>query len=187
MARFPRRDDDDEDDEAMADDGQARETTDKSKSQVKRELLALDPLTEQLLLLPERQLAGLGLSEGLLGALHTARGLKRGALKRQLRYARGLLAQQDHLGVAAALAALAQPSRDQINALHELEDWRERLIAGDSLLLDTLLKRYPELDRQQLLQLLRNAKAERAAAKTPRAARALFQLLSTMRGTDQAS
>jgi ribosome-associated protein len=186
MARLPWYDDDDDDDDSEAglEDGVDAE---KSKSQIKRELLALDPLTEELMGMPDRQLAALGLSEGLMAALRTARGLKRGALKRQLRYARGLLAEEDHAGVAAAVAALKQPRREQIDAMHQLEDWRERLIAGDQALLDDLFRRYPDVDRQQLLQLVRNAKAEREAQKPPRAARALFKLLSAMRGAAAAS
>lgn len=154
----------------------------KSKSQLKRELLALDPLTEELMDLPDKQQSRLGLSDELLAALRTARGLKRGARKRQLRYARGLLAEQDHAGVAAAVAAFKQPRREQVDTMHQLEDWRERLIEGDQALLDELFGRYPEIDRQHLLQLLRNAKAERVAGKTPRAARALFKFLGAMRG-----
>ena len=179
MAR-PSWTDDDEDDDLEEDleDGLPDE---KSKSQIKRELLALDPLTEELMNLPDKQLATLDLSDTLLAALRTARNLKRGALKRQLRYARGLLAQHDHAAVAAAVAAFKQPRREQIDAMHELEDWRERLIAGDPALLDQLFSRYPEVDRQQLLQLARQAKSERAAGTTPRAGRALFKFLGAMR------
>ena len=155
----------------------------KSKSQIKRELLALDPLVEELLDLPDKRLADLDLSETLHSALRAARGLKRGALKRQLRYARGLLAEEDYAAVALALQVLKKPAREQVDAMHELEDWRERLIAGDQALLEELFKRYPEVDRQQLLQLARNAKAERLAHKPPRAARALFKLLGAMRAS----
>ena len=75
------KDDDDDDLEAGREDGVE---ADKSKSQIKRELLALDPLTEELMALPDKQLNGLGLSDNLLAALRPARALKRGALKRQL-------------------------------------------------------------------------------------------------------
>jgi ribosome-associated protein len=171
--------DDDEDDDQLEDGVEAE----KSKSQIKRELLALDPLTEELLELPERQLLSLALSEELLAALRIARGLKRGARKRQLRFARGLLAQADHGAVAEAVAAFKRPKRAQVDAMHELEDWRERLIAGDEALLNQLFERYPDIDRQYLLQLVRNAKTERLAQKAPRAARALFKLLGSVRST----
>ncbi len=184
MARPSWYDDDDDESEDGLEDGVGAE---KSKSQIKRELLALDPLTEELMDLPDKQLNSLGLSDNLLAALRTARSLKRGALKRQLRYARGLLAEEDHAGVAAAVAAFKQPRREQVDAMHQLEDWRERLIEGDQALLDELFGRYPEVDRQHLLQLLRNAKAERVAGKTPRAARALFKFLGAMRSGAVAS
>jgi ribosome-associated protein len=181
MARPSRYDHDDDEDDALEMDDADGIDAPKSKSQVKRDLLALDPLTEELMGLPDRQLNSLGLSDKLVTALRAARALKRGALKRQLRYARGLLAEEDHAGAAAAVAAFKQPRREQIDALHELEDWRERLLAGDSALLDELFSRYGQVDRQQLLQLVRNAKAERAAGSTPRAARALFKFLGAMR------
>jgi ribosome-associated protein len=179
MARPWHDDDDDE-----LDDGSPAE---KSKSQLKRDLLALDPLTEELLELPERQLLALALGEELLAALRIARGLKRGARQRQLRFARGLLAQADHVAIAAAVAAFKRPQRAQVDAMHELEAWRERLIDGDEALLHELFSRDPEIDRQYLLQLVRNAKAERLAHKPPRAARALFKLLGALRDSPKPS
>ena len=72
-------DDDDDESEDGVD-------ADKSKSQVKRELLALDPLTEELMDLPDKQQNSLGLSDELLAALRIARSLKRGARKRKPSY-----------------------------------------------------------------------------------------------------
>ena len=66
----------------------------------------------------------------------------------------------------------------QTVVLHELEDWRERLITAiDNGVLTDYLNRYPQADSQQLRQLVQAAKKERETTKPPGAGRKLFQYL----------
>ena len=167
---------DDHDDDDAADGAPG-----KSKSQIKRELLALDPLARRLLRLPDKQRQSLALGEALAEALRAARTMQRGALQRQLRYIRGLLAEVDHRDITRTLDDGARPQREEVEALHEVETWRDRLLDGDTHLRDELLQRYPAIDRRHLLQLIRNADKERSAGKAPRAARVLFKYLSQIR------
>jgi ribosome-associated protein len=163
-------------------DGMSADDGDKSKSQRKRELLALDPLVAEIVELSERQFASLPLSEGLAAALRAARPMTRAARKRQLRYARGLLATEDHVAVLTAVQRLKQPQRAAVAVMHELEDWRERLIAGDEALEASLLARYPALDGAELRRLIDDARAARDHGRGPRAARTLFRRLGEIRG-----
>jgi ribosome-associated protein len=68
---------------------------DKSKTQIKREVLELKDLGKQLVELPEKALQKLPLSEDFLEAVLKAKGFSRGALQRQLRYIAGLVPNED--------------------------------------------------------------------------------------------
>lgn len=153
-----------------------------SKSSIKREWQALETLVTRLLALSPRELATLGLEPELGQALHVARGLKRGALKRQMRYARGLLAVQDHAAIAARVAALRQPARAHVRAHKETARWRDRLLTGESGAVAELCQRCPQLAPSALTALISEAHAERDAGRAPRAARALFKLLAAALG-----
>ena len=169
-------------DDALAGNADDSARTGKSKSQLKRDMLALEPLARELIAFTDKQLKTLALDENLVTALQAARTLQRGALQRQLRYLRGLLAQMDHAALATALAARRQPQREQVRAMHELEQWRERLIEGDTALVEDLCARYRTLDRGALLTLIEDSRFERTAGRPPRATRLLFKLLGAARG-----
>ena len=64
--------------------------------------------------------------------------------------------------------------------MHRVEDWRDRLLADGDKALAALLDDYPQADRQQLRTLVRNAQAEKAKNKPPRAYREIFQVLRTL-------
>jgi ribosome-associated protein len=153
----------------------------KSKSQIKRELHLLHELGKQLVELPQSRLRSLGLTEPLQTAIMDARRFKRGALKRQLQYIAGLMREVDAAAVQQALDGFRHPQQQQVEALHEVEAWREALLAGDEALLDELVRRFQHADRQHLRQLVRNANRERQLNKPPKSSRALFRELSALR------
>jgi ribosome-associated protein len=158
----------------------------KSKSQLKRELLALRDLGKQLVDLPQSRLQGMQLSPPLLAAVVDAKRFKRGALKRQLQHIAGLLRSQDSAAVREALDDIHRPQQREVEHLHEVEGWRDALLAGDTQLLDELAARYRHADRQQLRQLVRNADRERQHNQPPKSARALFRTLMALRQEEQA-
>ncbi len=153
----------------------------KSKSQIKRELHALHDLGKQLVALSDSRLRTLGLTEPLQTAIMDARRFKRGALKRQLQYIAGLMREVDAAAVQQALDGFQRPQQQEVEALHEVEAWRDALLAGDEALLDELVRRFQHADRQHLRQLVRNANRERQLNKPPKSARALFRELSSLR------
>jgi ribosome-associated protein len=65
--------------------------------------------------------------------------------------------------------------------MHRLEAMRERLLndEGDSAL-GELIAQHPNVDRQHLRSLIRQARAERDSNKPPRAFRDIFQLLKDL-------
>ena len=161
--------------------GEAQAAEVKSKSQIKRELHLLHDLGKQLVALPQSQLRVLGMTEPLQTAIMDARRFKRAALKRQLQYIAGLMREVDAAAVQQALDGFHRPQQQEVEALHEVEAWRDALMAGDDTLLDELVRRFQNADRQHLRQLLRNANRERKLNKPPKSARALFRELSALR------
>lgn len=153
----------------------------KSKSQIKRELHLLHELGKQLVALQQSRLRALGLTEPLQTAIMDARRFKRGALKRQLQYIAGLMREVDAAALQQALDGFQRPQQQEIEALHEVESWRDALLAGDDALLDELVGRFQNADRQHLRQLVRNANRERKLNKPPKSARVLFRELSSLR------
>ena len=156
----------------------------KSKSQVKREMQALRDLGKDLIELPESGLGKLSLSDKMRSAAIAAKGFKREALRRQIQHMGVLLRNEDVEQIQRELEGLARPHRQEVQAFHQVEQWRDALIAGDATLQEELVIRFQEIDRQYLRQLIRNAGKERDANKPPKSARLLFKYLSDLQGGD---
>lgn len=133
----------------------------KSKSQIKRELHELQALGKQLVALPGKQLANIPISDKLRDAIVAARSMKHGALSRQMKFVGNLMPNEDVASIRMALDKLQQPHKDEIKAFHELEQWRDRLLQGDQALLDELVNKFDNFERQHVSQLIRNAKRNR--------------------------
>lgn len=150
-----------------------------SKSQRKRDALDLQKLGEELLVLKEEQLQRLGLPASLQDAIRAAQKIhQRGGRKRQLQYIGKLMRQIDAEPIRDAMAQLGAEQQRHTAHFHQLEQWRDRLIAGDDSALEDIFTRFPDTDRQHLLQLVRNARKQpRQEAADVRTARILFRYL----------
>lgn len=163
------------------------EETAKSKSQIKRELQELKGLGKQLVELPDKQLLGVPISDKLREAIHAAKNMRHGALSRQLKYIGNLMPDEDEALISKALDKLRQSHKEEVNAFHKLEEWRDRLLQGDQDLLDKLAIEIDGFERQYVGQLIRNAKKEHKQNKSPKSARLLFKYLSELANTDVAT
>ena len=153
----------------------------KSKSQIKREMHALQDLGRELTRLPDKLFQQLPMTDGLREAIVAARHFKREALRRQLQHIGSIMRYEDVDAIQDSLNTLQRPQRAAVQAFHEVEQWRDALITGDTEILDELCGRYQQLDRQHVMQLVRNAGNERVQNKPPRSARNLFKYLSELR------
>ena len=121
------------------------DTGEKSKSQVKRELHALVDLGERLTTLKPDLLAKLPLTDGMRRALadapkHTANI----ARKRHLQFIGKLMRDQDTAAILVLLDQLDASTRQYNERFHNLERWRDRLIAGDDAVLEKFVVDYPD-------------------------------------------
>lgn len=160
------------------DDDTAQDEQAKSKSQLKREMHALQELGEQLVALPADQFKKIQLADELQEAILDARRIhQHGARKRQLQYIGKLMRNLDAEPIQQQLATLQGQSHQAAQALHRIERWRDELLQEGDAALAKLLAQYPQADRQYLRQLLRNAKKEYLENKPPKSARSLFRYL----------
>lgn len=148
-----------------------------SKSQRKRDMVALQKLGESLIALAPEQLDRLTLPEDLVEAIrffHTLKDWE--AKRRQQQFIGTVMRKVDPEPLREALAELDQLRYRQAEEFHQIEIWRDALIAGDGDALTEVVGRFG-LDPQQLRQLARLAAAEKAAGKPSKNGRALFRLL----------
>lgn len=162
-----------------------KEQEPKSKSQLKREMLALRQLGTKLVALSSTKLDQISLSEKLKEAILQAKTFRRSALSRQLKYIGGLILDEDHEKIQKQLIDIGRPHHQQVDAFHEVESWRDALLSGDEALLNELLQSFDNVDRQHLRQLIRNANNEKQLDKPPKSSRALFRYLSALQTQDK--
>lgn len=154
------------------------ETEPKSKSQVKREMLALQALGERLAELASNQINKIELPLELRNALLFCKTIRKGeARRRQLQYIGALMREADLEPIQKALDAIGRGELQDEQQFRELERWRDELIEGNNDLVDEILSRFPGTDRQTLRQLVLNARKEREGQKPPKASRVLFRFL----------
>ena len=148
-----------------------------SKSQRKRDMAALQKLGESLLALAPEQLERLGLPEDLAEAVRFYHTLKdKEARRRQLQFIGTVMRKVDPEPLRQAMDELDQLRYQQAEEFHQIEEWRDALVAGDREVLTELAGRFG-LDPQQLNRLARQAAAEKEAGKPSKNGRALFRLL----------
>ena len=152
-----------------------------SKSARKREMHALRDLGARIAALPSARRDALPVSEALRRALVEYDRLRaREARRRHLSYLGRLLRTEDREALDAALERLDASSAEATRALHELEQWRDALVA-DERAVGAWCDACPDTDRPRLRQLVRAARLEAGRATEPdppkRAFRALFRFL----------
>jgi ribosome-associated protein len=148
-----------------------------SKSQLKREMTALQDLGVALVHLNADQLARFDLPESLRDAIAQARRITdHEGRRRQLQYVGKLMRGVDAEPIQRALGAVTGDSREAIELMHRCERWRDRLLDGDAALTE-LLAAHPDIDAQRLRATIRAARRELAAGEAPKHARELYRWL----------
>jgi ribosome-associated protein len=164
-----------------------------SKSQVKREMLALLDLGKQLVDLSPERLKQLPLSEKLYEAIRQAqRTPSREGLRRQIHYVGKLMRDAPADEIRAQLDIWENGSREQTRAMHRIEALRDLLLRDDEALTG-LLRDYPSADVQQLRTLIREGRKEAKAnaqlqpGQDPQRKhyRALFQAIKSLSDTTE--
>lgn len=166
-------------------------THDASKTDLKRESTALQTLGQDLLTLRADLLDRLALPEKLQDALAEARRITNfEGKRRQMQYVGKLMRALDAQTLQQVRDALEEQQKGsarQTLALHQAEQWRDRLIADDAAF-ESWVAAHPGTDTQQLRALIRQARKDAVpvdnaavskglAPRQNRAYREVFQLV----------
>ena len=150
----------------------------KSKSALKREMTKLQKIGEELVSLPPGKLAKIPMSELLEEAVMLARRLKsREGKRRQMQYIGKIMRNVDGEKIQQKLESFHHQSQSFRQEFHQLEQWRDRLIVEGDTAISELLLESPDIDRQHLRQLIRQANKEASQNKPPSASRKIFKYL----------
>ena len=150
-----------------------------SKSQKKRDMLALQALGVQLVQLSVETIRKLDLPEDLLTAVLDAKKIptsKHGGYKRQMQYIGRVMRHVDAAPIADRLEAMSAPNKKHTALHHLAERWRERLLEDESAI-GGFINDFADADRAAIEQHVRAAKDEKAKGKPPKHFRLLYQEL----------
>ena len=153
-----------------------------SKSQLKRDMNALQDMGGELIALSTERLKKLELPDKLFTALKDAKRItQNGAKRRQLQYIGKLMRDVDVAPIQALLDEVKGVSAAAKAHQQGLERLRTQLIENEEVVGD-IARQYPGADIQHLRQLRRNAIKEQALNKPPRAYREIFRVLRELQG-----
>lgn len=158
-----------------------------SKTRRKKDMHALQELGEALVGLKPSQLARIELPERLADAVAEARRISGfEARRRQMQYIGRIMRDVDATAIAEHVERIRGDRLQGNTHHHDLERWRERLLAEDAAFTE-LAAAAPGIDMQQVRSLVRNARNEQARNQPPKSSRALFRLLRETMAAPEAS
>ncbi|SFB80210.1 ribosome biogenesis factor YjgA [Collimonas sp. OK412] len=154
-----------------------------SKSQLKREMTALQKLGEELIAESRDRVKRVPMPEDVRDAILECQQIKdHEGRRRQTQYVgkkMRTLEPHEIAEIQKTLDSWRGLSKADTAAMHALERHRDRLLKDDGALTE-LLAQHPELDVQHIRTLIRNGRKEQAENKPPKAYREIFQLLKQL-------
>ena len=149
-----------------------------SKSQAKRNVEELQKLGVKLLKLSKHTLEKFDLDEKLLDALLLAQKINSNSgLRRQVQLIGKLMRHTDADAIRLTLKRYQHSIEESNTHFHVLEQWRDRLLQEGDSAINELMTDCPNLERNRLRQLIRNAKKDKEQNNPPKNARLLFKYL----------
>lgn len=149
-----------------------------SKSQKKRDSLALQDLGKKLSELSGLELDKLPLDQELKQALLFTKTIKsHGALRRHMQWIGKLMRRDDGEAIQNAYDELLTEHRTDTVLFHDIEKWRTALVDGGNEALTAFIDQYAPADIQSLRQLVKKTVNEKHSGKNLGASRSLFRLL----------
>ncbi len=139
----------------------------------------LQALGRKIVAMSKAQRAKLPLDDDMKDALVLADKIKNKheAAKRHMQYIGKLLREADLEAIHLAMDAIANKHQQETIKFQQLEQLRDQLIAGNNDDAEALLAESPNMERQKLRQLIRQAAKEVKAEKPGKSYRDLFQYI----------
>lgn len=154
-----------------------------SRTEIKKAAEAVTDMGDQLSEMTVSAIKKMPMPEDIRQAVLTLKEMKEKkvgpALKRQKLFLGRLLRGNEAAihDIKMQIQQQEQKAKLQNAHFHRLEKWRDRLLAGGDEALSDLMNEYPQADRTQLRQLIRNAHKEAEQNKPPKSSRLIFQYL----------
>ena len=151
-----------------------------SKSDLKKDAKDLQDFARQLLKLGKKQRLELSASEELQAAFRLADKIssKPDALRRHVQFMAKVLRDEEHLEeIKAEHEQLTSPAKTSDKVAKKFEELRTQLIDGGDSAINPLVELHPNIERQKLRQLVRQAKKELSQEKPGKSYKELFQYL----------
>ncbi|MAA66103.1 MAG: hypothetical protein CL581_15170 [Alteromonadaceae bacterium] len=151
----------------------------KSKSELKREMHALQDFGKRLMELKPEQLAPLKMSDTLRTAIEESRRIRQNeARRRHLQYVGKVVRQENDLDeLMRSVEAYDSGSAEHTRRQHLAERWRDRLISEGDSIVGEFLTYCPSADIQHLRNLSRNARMDVKKGKNTGHSTKLFRYL----------
>lgn len=161
-----------------------------SKSELKRQMTALQKLGQELVDAPRDRVKRVPMPEDVRDAILECQTItNHEGRRRQMQFVGKKMRTLDEEEVALIQKTIDSwkgASKAETAAMHSLERKREKLLANDTALTE-LMAENPELDVQHLRTLIRNARKEQAENKPPKAYREIFQILKEIQAKNKAA
>ena len=151
-----------------------------SRAELKRDAKELHDLGAEIAAMGKKQRNTIPMDDELYEAMELADRLKTKteAYRRHLNYIAKLLRLAKNIDDIMKAYNIIKNKHAQGNVLfHKIEHIRDEVIEIGDNKINELVSEYPELDRQRLRQLARQARKEKAANKPAKAYREIFQCL----------
>ncbi len=160
------------------------EFTEPSKSELKRQMTALQEIGESLISLGDKQLSKIPIDdERLLLAIRETKRIKsNNARRRHMQFIGKLMRDIDAEPIVAALALMRSQKQEVNDAFHALEKLRDDVLDQGLKGVELVMDRWENADRQQLRQIVLQHQRELKQDKPPAASRKLFKYLRSLPG-----
>jgi len=154
-----------------------------SKSELKRQMTALQKLGQELIDQPRDRVKRVPMPDDVRDAILECQLIKdHEGRRRQLQYVgkkMRTLTEEEVAAIQRTIDSWRGASKAETATMHSFEKKRDKLLADDKALTE-LLEQHPHLDAQHLRTLIRNARKEQADSKPPKAYREIFQILKQL-------
>jgi ribosome-associated protein len=151
----------------------------KSKTEIKREMHQLQDFAQRLIEMSKHQRSRLPLSDDLKDAMVLADKItnKHEALRRHIRHTAKILLETDLQPIHQAMEIMANKHQQETAKFVRLEALRDDLITQGNTAVESLIADFPNIERQKIKQLIRNAAKEKKAEKLGKHYKNLFTYL----------
>jgi ribosome-associated protein len=161
-----------------------------SKSQLKREMTALQNLGQELIDQPRDRVKRVPMPEDVRDAILECQLIKdHEGRRRQLQFVgkkMRTLEPEEIATIQRTIDSWKGASKAETAVMHSIEKKRDKLLTDDNALTE-LLAQHPHLEAQHLRTLIRNARKEQAENKPPKAYREIFQILKQLQAGNKKS